>query len=153
MIIKWTEGNGVVHEWEWSGSPRVQEGRWIKERTGWSTTKFLEALGELDPDAIIALVIIMSAREGRKLKWDDVDLDPINDLDWIPTEDELQKMKIQEAVQGKDEKKTEALPPAQEPRLSDVPSSTGHPENGHLAKAGLSLKSEPTALDSGHASD
>lgn len=152
MIIKWTEGNGAVHEWEWSGSPRTQEGRWIKERTGWSTTKFLEALGELDPDAIIALVIIMSAREGRKLKWDDVDLDPINDLEWIPTEDELQKLKIQEAVSGK-EAKPETLPPAQEPRLSDVPSSIGLPGNGHLAKVVLSPKSEPTAQDSGVASD
>lgn len=153
MIIKWTEGNGAVHEWEWSGSPRVQEGRWIKERTGWSTTKFLEALGELDPDAIIALVIIMSAREGRKLKWDDVDLDPINDLEWIPTEDELQKLKIQEAVQGKAEAKSDALPPAQEPRPSDVPSSIGQTGNGHLAKAVLNPKPELTVPDSGHASD
>lgn len=152
MIIQWRESNGVVHEWEWSGSPRTQEGRWIKERTGWSTTKFLEALGELDPDAIIALVIIMSAREGRKLKWDDVDLDPINDLEWIPTEDELQKMKIQEAVQGKAETQN-GLPPAQDLRPSDVPSSIGLPENGQLAKAVLKPKSEPTALDSGTVSD
>lgn len=148
MIIKWRESNGVVHEWEWSGSPRTQEGRWIKERTGWSTTKFLEALGELDPDAIIALVIIMSAREGRKLKWDDVDLDPINDLEWIPTEDELQKLKIQEATQGKAET-SNGLPPAQVPQPSDVPSSIGHPENGLLAKAVSKPKSELTVPDSG----
>lgn len=152
MIIKWRESNGVVHEWEWSGSPRTQEGRWIKERTGWSTTKFLEALGELDPDAVIALVIILSAREGRKLKWDEVDLDPVNDLEWIPTEDELQKLKIQEATQGKVETPN-GLPPAQELRPSDVPSSTGHPENGQLARAVLKPRSELTVLDSGTVSD
>lgn len=152
MIIKWRESNGVVHEWEWSGSPRTQEGRWIKERTGWSTTKFLEALGELDPDAIIALVIIMSMREGRKLKWDEVDLDPINDLEWIPTEDELQKMKVQEVTQGKAETPS-GLPPVQDLQPSDVPSPTGHHENGHLTKAALSPKSEPTVLGSGVVSD
>jgi len=150
MIIKWTEGE-VVHEFEWSGSPRTQEGRWIKERTGWSTKKFLEALEELDPDAIIALIIVLSGREGRKLKWDEVDVDPVNDLDWIPTEEE--KKKINEAAAEEAARSGKSLlPPAPEDTVRRIDFVTGQTSNGHLSAAALSPKSEATPSSSGDGS-
>lgn len=148
MIIKWTEGE-VVHEFEWSGSPRTQEGRWIKERTGWSTKKFLEALEELDPDAIIALIIILSGREGRKIKWDEVDIDPVNDLDWIPTEEEKKKIEEAAAAEAAASGKGSLLPPAPEDTVRKIDNVTGRTPNGHLAVAVLSPKSEPTHSSSG----
>lgn len=152
MIIKWKETPDITHEFEWSGSPRTQEGRWIKERTGWSTKKFLEALEELDPDAIIALIIILCGREGRKLKWDEVDVDPVNDLDWIPTEAEMQKINEEAARQAAASGKS-LLPPAPEDTVRKIDSVTGQTPNGHLSVAVLSPKSEPTLSSSGDASD
>jgi hypothetical protein len=96
MIIKWREltptGETVEHDFDWAGAPRTKEMRWIKQRTEFKTTSgFLTALEEMDPDAITALVIILSARTGRTLKWDDVDVDPINELDFLLTDEERKR--------------------------------------------------------------
>lgn len=150
MIIKWREDSETTHEWTWSGAPKVQEGRWIKERTGWSTKGFLDALEDLDPDAVIALICILSARDGRKLKWDEVDLDPVSDLEFIPTKDELDKVREVEAAEAAARGGKAYLPPVQD--LRSVASSTGQSTNGHLGAAALSPKSEATPSSSGIAS-
>lgn len=149
MIIKWRDGK-TTHEFDWSGAPKTQEGRWIKERTGWSTKGFLHALEELDPDAIIALIIILNKRHGRILKWDDVDIDPVNDLDFEPSEDELKRLREVEAAEEA-AKKGKYLPPV--PELKPDSPSTGQTPNGHLNVAALSPKSELTQTSSGTDSD
>lgn len=150
MIIKWREDSEITHEWTWSGAPKVQEGRWIKERTGWSTKGFLDALEDLDPDAVIALICILSARDGRKLKWDEVDLDPVSDLEFIPTKDELDKVREVEAAEAAARGGKAWLPPAQDLRSAD--SSTGRNTNGHLDAAVSNHRSEVTPSSSGTAS-
>lgn len=150
MIIKWREDSETTHEWDWSGAPKVQEGRWIKERTGWSTKGFLDALEDLDPDAVIALICVLSARDGRKLKWDEVDLDPVSDLEFIPTKDELDKVREVEAAEAAARGGKGYLPPAQD--LRPPATSTGQSPNGHLGAAVLSPRSEATPSNSGTAS-
>lgn len=153
MIIKWREGE-TVHEFEWSGAPRTQEGRWIKERTGWSTRKFLDALEDLDPDAVIALIITLAARDGRKIKWDDVDIDPVSDLEFIPTEDEARKVREVEAAQAAADSGKGSLPPSPELRLiEDGPRSTGATPNGLLSVAASTPNAGPTLRSSGTVSD
>jgi hypothetical protein len=151
VIIKWRENSETTHEWDWSGAPKVQEGRWIKERTGWSTKGFLDALEDLDPDAVIALICILSARDGRKLKWDEVDLDPVSDLEFIPTKDELDKVREVEAAEAAARGGKGYLPPAQDLRPLAA-SSTGQTGNGHLGAAASSHRSEVTPSNSGTAS-
>lgn len=149
MIVKWRERVGaetVTHEFDFSGSPRIQEARWIKQRTGWSTKKFLDALDELDPDAVIALLCILSAREGRKLSWDAVDLDPVTDLELLPSEDELQKVREAEAAQRAVAEGKGSLPPVPELKIENSP---GGSESGHLAKAASSTNGSPTPGSSG----
>lgn len=152
MIIKWREGE-TVHEFDWSGAPRTQEGRWIKDRTGWSTRKFLDALEDLDPDAVIALIITLAAREGRKLKWDDVDVDPVNDLEFVPTESELQKVREVEAAEQAAASGKGSLPRAQDLRVTDDgPKVIGVTGNGQLSAGVLTPRSEATPQNSGLAS-
>lgn len=146
MIIKWRDGE-TEHEFEWSGSPRTQEGRWIKERTGWSTKKFLDALEELDPDAVIALIIILAKRKGRILKWDDVDIDPVNDLDFEPSENELERLREAQAAEAALAKGKGMLPPV--PDLKPDQQGTGPNGNGALSAAALSPRSEATQPSSG----
>lgn len=153
MIIKWRESEGVVHEWDWSGAPRTQEGRWIKERTGWTTKMFLDALEDLDPDAVIALLCVLAARDGRKLKWDEVDVDPVNDLEFIPTQNELDKVRELEAMQTAAAKGKGSLPPAGEIVRKIDQSHTGLNGSGALSAVALSPKSAPTLQSSGIASD
>ncbi len=153
MIIKWREGD-TVHEWDWSGAPRTQEGRWIKERTGWTTKQFLDALEDLDPDAVIALLCVLAARNGRKLDWNSVDVDPVNDLEFVPTKDELDKVRELEAMQAAASRGKGSLPPAGEIVKTIEPAShTGQTGNGALSAAGLSPRSAPTQPSSGAGSD
>lgn len=155
MIVKWRErvggGETVTHEFEWSGSPRTQEGRWIKERTGWSTKQFIEALDELDPDAVIALICTLAAREGRKLSWDSLDIDPIEDLEIIPTKAEEDRAREALAAQEA-AARGKGLPPARE--LVSGPDETprGGTGNGHLERAVSKVSVEPTQRNSGLAS-
>lgn len=144
MIIKWRETPEIEHEWEWSGAPRVREAKWIKERTGWTTKAFLDALEDLDPDAVIALICVLCARDGRTIKWDEVDLDPVNDLDFVPTKDELDKVRELEAAQAAASAGKGSIPPVGDLVRSIPPrSSTGQAGNGALAGAALSPRSEP----------
>lgn len=92
MIIKWreqTDSGEVEHEFDWAGAPRTKEMRWIKERTEFRTTiAFLNALEEMDPDAMAALICVLAARKGRTLKFSDVDIDPLNEIDFVLNETE-----------------------------------------------------------------
>lgn len=151
MIIKWREGE-TVHEFDWSGAPRTQEGRWIKERTGWSTRKFLDALEDLDPDAVIALIITLAAREGRKIKWDDVDIDPVSDLEFIPTEEESRKVREVEAAQAAADSGKGSLPSPGLRVIEDGPKPIGQTGNGLLSVAGSTPNAGPTQQSSGTAS-
>ncbi len=149
MIVKWREKVGaeyVTHEFEFSGSPRIQEARWIKQRTGWSTKKFLDALDELDPDAVIALLCILAARDGRKLSWDKVDLDPVTDLELLPSEDELARVREAEAAQRAAEEGKGSLPPALELGEVILP---GGSESGLLGRAVSNTSASPTPESSG----
>ena len=142
MIVKWRErrddGSTVVHEFDWSGSPTTQEGRWIKQRTGWTTRKFIEALDELDPDAVIALVCTLAARHGRKLSWDTLDIDPVSDLEIIPTKDEEDRIK--EAAAQEAESRGKSLPA---PSVDTAePAASGGTTNGHLSAAVLKPSSD-----------
>lgn len=149
MIVKWRErrddGSTVVHEFDWSGSPTTQEGRWIKQRTGWTTRKFIEALDELDPDAVIALVCTLAARHGRKLSWDTLDIDPVSDLEIIPTKDEEDRIK--EAAAQEVESRGKSLPA---PSVDTAePAASGGTTNGHLSAAALKPSAGPTPPSSG----
>lgn len=145
MIIKWREDTGageVVHEFDWAGAPKTQEMRWIKERTEFrSTVAFLEALEVMDPDAIIALIIILNARQGRRLKWDEVDINPVTDLDYVLSAEEkkrsnlirlLEEGKIDDARGGKGE-----------------PALTSGTSNGTPNAAVLKLNDPTTPVHSG----
>ncbi len=148
MIVKWREhrdGGVVEHEWTFSGAPRLQEARWIKQRTGWSIKAFLDGLDEMDPDAVIALIVLLSARDGRKLSWDAVDLDPVEDFEIHPSEDEIAKVRAAEAEQEA-KARGKALPPALD--LTDLTSRSGS-ESGHLAKAASTPNGSPTPQSSG----
>ncbi len=87
----------------------------------------------------------MSRREGRLLKWDDVDIDPATDLEWIPTEDEKKLIEAEAAKEAAKSGKA-LLPPV--PELSPV-LTTGRIGNGALSGAALSPKSEPILSNSG----
>lgn len=147
MIVKW-KMNGVDHESDWSGSPTTQEGRWIKSRMGWSTKQFLEALEELDADAIIALICIFGRREGLIFKWDEVDIDPIRDMEWIPTEDELARAREVEAASEVAQKGAGSPVPPELPIITP----SGTPANGRLSAVASMPKSEPTVTNFGAAS-
>jgi len=152
MIIKWREhrdGETVEHEWTFSGAPKLQEARWIKQRTGWSIKGFLDALDEMDPDAVIALIVLLSARDGRKLSWDSVDLDPVTDFEILPSEDELAKVRAAQAEQEAAARGKAVLPPALD--LADLPSRSGN-ESGLLAKAASTHNGSPTPPSSGFVS-
>jgi len=147
MIIKWREQSAageVTHEFDWQGSPRTQEMRWIKERTEFRTTvAFLEALEEMDPDAIIALIIILSARHGRQLKWDQVDVDPLNDLDYILSEEERKRSNLIKLLEdGKS---------GDDGKGKDLPVPTSGTSNGHLSAAVLKPNASITLPPSGDA--
>jgi len=152
VIIKWREGSDV-HEFEWSGAPRTQEGRWIKERTGWSTRKFLDALEDLDPDAVIALIITLAARTGRKIKWDDVDIDPVSDLEFIPTEEESRKVREVEAAEAAAASGKGSLPSPDLRVIDDGPRVTGPTQNGLLSVAVSNPNAGAIPRSSGTASD
>lgn len=98
MIIKWreqTDSGTVEHEFDWAGAPRTKEMRWIKERTEFKNTiSFLAALEEMDPDAIAALICVLNAREGRTLKFSEVDIDPLNDLDFVLSAEEQKRSSL-----------------------------------------------------------
>lgn len=155
MIVKWRERVGteyVTHEFDFSGSPRTQEGRWIKERTGWSTKAFLDALDELDPDAVIALLCILSAREGRKLSWDAVDVDPVTELELTPTKAEEERVREALAAQEVASRGKGSLPPANGLDLPSAESGHGGSSNGLLERAVSNPSAAPTLPSSGHVS-
>jgi hypothetical protein len=155
MIIKWREQTpeGVTeHDFDWAGAPRTKEMRWIKQRTEFKTTsKFLEALEEMDPDAITALVIILSARHGRQLKWDDVDVDPINELDFLLSDDERKRAGLIELL--KDGKPiTDETLAGKAPEPDDGPPvQTSGTSNGLLSAAALKPSNATTLPRSGDA--
>lgn len=152
MIIKWREQTteGVVeHDFDWAGAPRTKEMRWIKGRTEFKTTSaFLSALEEMDPDAITALVCILSAREGRSLKWDDVDVDPINELDFVLTEEERKRAGLIELL--KDGKPIPEPEPGKAPD-DGPPVRTSGTSNGLLSAAALKPSNGTMPLSSGDA--
>jgi hypothetical protein len=149
MIIKWRESTpeGVVeHDFDWAGAPRTKEMRWIKNRTEFRTTSsFLEALEEMDPDAIAALICILSAREGRSLKFDDVDVDPLNDLDYVLTEEERKRAMLLQTIQNG------SKPETSEPGKAEIslPVQTSGTSNGALSAAVSKPSSGTTPLPSG----
>lgn len=151
MIIKWreqTEAGEVEHEFDWAGAPKTKEMRWVKERTEFrGTLDFLEALERMDPDAIAALVCLLCARHGRAMKIDDVDIDPINDLDFIMNTEESARAKliqtINDTMNAAPGKAPDAGPPVQ----------TSGPSNGLLSAAVSNPSSGITLRTSGDGTD
>jgi hypothetical protein len=153
VIIKWreqTDSGETVHEFDWAGAPRTKEMRWIKERTEFKTTiAFLNALEEMDPDAMAALICILNARHGRTLKFSDVDIDPLNEIDFVLNETEQARAGLIKLINegGSTEGKAKAdgdAPPVQTSGIS----------NGALSAAVLkpSLATTPLASGDGTAS-
>jgi hypothetical protein len=146
VIIKWreeTDSGQVEHEFDWAGAPRTKEMRWIKERTEFKNTiSFLTALEEMDPDAIAALICVLNAREGRTLKFSEVDIDPLNDLDFVLSVEEQKRSNLINMINegGSTEGKVETdAPPVRPSGIS----------NGHLSAAVSMPKSGTTPLSSG----
>lgn len=148
MIIKWreqTDSGEVEHEFDWAGAPRTREMRWIKERTEFKNTiSFLGALEEMDPDAIAALICVLNAREGRTLKFSDVDIDPLNDLDFVLSVEEQKRSGLINLINesGSTEGKAAADPDAPPVQTSGI-------SNGHLSAAVSKLNSATTPPPSG----
>lgn len=151
MIIKWreqTDAGEVEHEFDWAGAPRTREMRWIKERTEFKNTiKFLEALEEMDPDAMAALICILCARQGRSIKIGDVDIDPLNEIDFVLNAEEqarsnLIKM-ISDSGSTESEGKDDQGPPVR----------TSGTSNGALSAVALKPNSASILLPSGGGTD
>lgn len=148
MIIKWREQTGsgeVEHEFDWAGAPRTREMRWIKERTEFKNTiSYLNALEEMDPDAIAALICILTAREGRTLKFSEVDIDPLNDLDFVlNTEEQKRSNMIKLLNEGGSTEEGKA------PTSDAAPVPTSGTSNGALSAAALTPSSVITLPSSG----
>lgn len=153
MIIKWREQTGsgeIEHEFDWSGAPRTIEMRWIKERTEFHTTiSFLTALEEMDPDAVAALICILNARHGRTLKFSEVDVDPINDLDFVLNKEEEARSNLIKLIENGGTPE-----PGKAQTINDGPPvQTSGTSNGALSAAALVPNSAITLPSSGGDTD
>lgn len=152
MIIKWreqTDSGEVEHEFDWAGAPRTREMRWIKERTEFKNTiSYLNALEEMDPDAIAALICILNARQGRTLKFSEVDIDPLNDLDFVLNLEEQKRSNLIKLISeggSTDEGKA--------PKNDAAPVQTSGTSNGALSVAALTHSSVTMLPSSGDGTD
>lgn len=148
MIIKWreqTDSGEVVHEFDWAGAPRTKEMRWIKERTEFKTTiKFLEALEEMDPDAMAALICILNARHGRTMKFSEVDIDPLNEIDFVLNDEEQARSKLIQTIND-----TMNADPGKARPSDAAPVQTSGISNGALSAAVLKPSFATTPPNSG----
>ncbi|WDO09960.1 hypothetical protein ME763_32235 [Streptomyces murinus] len=71
MIIKLTV-EGAEYEWD-SDRLLVAEARELKTHTGLTPPKWMMALDEQDPDAIVGLIYLAKKRAGENLRWSDLD--------------------------------------------------------------------------------
>lgn len=98
----------TAHEWEYE-QPTLREMRRIKARTGMNGAEYAACLGTGDPDATTAMIDLLHRRDGKELRWDDIDLD-YDDFEIETTEEEAAA-----ADEGKDEEAVAPQTPSGEP--------------------------------------
>ena len=111
--IKNCKNCSIAHDWFFD-SLDLQELRTVKKLVGLRATAFGEAMDEMDPDAIAALLFVLHKRNGIVVPFDDINLD-FRDLDIETTEEEerevadLEKRMQEAAEKGQAPKVTTAI--------------------------------------------
>lgn len=80
--------DGADHTYEFD-MPRLKEIRDVIEaKAGLTTREFLDGLQQLHGGALTALMLILHRRDGKNLRWDDIDLE-LEGLDFEDTPAEI----------------------------------------------------------------
>lgn len=58
---------------EWKGAPRLKEARLVKQTIGLLPQDFIEAVSQMDPDALCMLVSLMYTRNGQLVSYEEID--------------------------------------------------------------------------------
>jgi hypothetical protein len=101
--IKNCKNCNVPHDWFFD-SLDLQELRMVKKLVGLRANEFGEAMDDMDPDAIAAMLFVLHKRNGIIVPFDDVNLD-FRDLDIQATEEEEAELaelekRMQDAADG-----------------------------------------------------